>query len=388
MTFLPGRESGQDEVRQQDKELALLPQPEDDEADDRGVAARHSDRKLQTLLTSAGLQKRLLSMYYDAQTFEEEQGVNILFLTLGMLHWFEAESSDIERCSPLLLVPVQLERGSANERFRLKWRGEEISVNLSLQAKMKAEFGIMIPELPQGDDIDISAYTQEVAKAVLGQPRFSVNENDITLGFFSFAKFLMYRDLDPNNWPQRARIDANELVCGLLRDGFPASEGLIGEDDRVDEHVRPSDMCHVVDADSSQTLAIEETRRGRNLVIQGPPGTGKSQTIVNIIATAVAQGKKVLFVAEKMAALEVVHRRLSNIGLDAICLELHSHKANKRLVLEELQRTLNLGRPKGNDQGRATDTVTRLQETLNLHAEAMHTGQAARPHESASAKGH
>lgn len=373
MSFLPGRESSTKE-EQDDKEIAALPQPDEEEAiDERGIAARHCDRRLQTLLTSAGLQKRLLAMYYDARTFEEEQGVNILYLTLGMVKWFEAESSDTERYAPLLLVPVTLERGSAGQRFQLSWRGEEIAANLSLQAKFKAEFGIQLPDLPNDDQLDITAYMHKIAEVVRPHPRFEVRENDITLGFFSFAKFLMYRDLDPKNWPEKASISNHDLITGLLQDGFGAVEGLIDEDAHIDEHIAAAEICHVVDADSSQTLAIEETRRGRNMVIQGPPGTGKSQTIVNIIAAAVAQGKKVLFVAEKMAALEVVYRRLAAIGLDTICLELHSHKANKRQLHEELRRTLALGRPRGHDQGRSVQTVAGLQETLNQHAKMMHS---------------
>ena len=108
---------------------------------------------------------------------------------------------------------------------------------------------------------------------------------------------------------------------------------MLGEDARIDDHIATPQMLHIVDADSSQTLAIHEARGGRDLVIQGPPGTGKSQTIANIIAAAVADGKSVLFVAEKMAALEVVKRRLDMAGVGDACLELHSNKANKRAVL-------------------------------------------------------
>ncbi|NET71396.1 MAG: DUF3320 domain-containing protein [Sphaerospermopsis sp. SIO1G2] len=371
MAFLAGRDKDNEE--EQD-DLGLLPQPdEDEETDERGIASRHSDRYLQTMLTSSGLQRRLLGMYCDARTLEEEQGVNILYLTLGTLKWYESDSSDKERYAPLLLIPVALTRGTAKEKFKLSWREEDISSNLSLQAKVKAEFGIVIPELPSDDEVDFSAYMHEIAQAVSGQKRFEVKENDITLGFFSFAKFLMYRDLDPENWPKDLRIDGNELVAGLLGDGFPSvDEELLGEDVYVDEHIAPQEMCHVVDADSSQTLAIQEVKNGRNLIIQGPPGTGKSQTITNVIATAVKQGKKVLFVAEKMAALEVVHRRLSNIGLGAMCLELHSHKSSKRQFLEELNKTMMLGSPRGHDQGQSLKAVEGYGNQLTKYANIMH----------------
>ncbi|MGE3713582.1 MAG: DUF4011 domain-containing protein, partial [Alphaproteobacteria bacterium] len=345
------------------------------DVDESGIAKRHTDHRLQTLLTSEGLQKRLLSMYYDAKTFEEEQGVNILYLGIGMLKWFEDKNSDIERHAPLIMVPVSLERGNASERFKLRWREEDCAANLSLQAKMKAEFGLVLPDLPDDDDLDIGAYLKQIASVVSGQDRFEVVEDDMVLGFFSFAKFLMYRDLDAANWPEEKKLDMHPLITGLMRDGFPRAENLIGEDDSVDEHLTPAQMMHVVDADSSQTLAIEEARRGRNMVIQGPPGTGKSQTITNILASAVAEGKKVLFVAEKMAALEVVHRRMSNIGLGPVCLELHSHKSNKRAVLDELKKTRDLGRPRSHDGDQAAEKLAKIGNRLNDHASVLHQRQ-------------
>ena len=349
---------------------AALPQPKDTDA---GTTGSSRGQRLQTRLTSEALQKRLLSLYYDAKTFEEEQGVNILYLALGMLKWYEDDNSDTVRHAPLLLVPVTLERSSAADRFKLRWREEDITTNLSLQAKLKTEFGLTIPDLPESDELDVSAYMNAVQEVVSIKKRFEVKKNDIVLGFFSFAKFLMYRDLDPAQWPENNKIDGNALIMGLMRDGFPKAEGLISEDAHVDEHLTPAQIMHVVDADSSQTLAIEEVRRGRNLVIQGPPGTGKSQTITNIIASAVAEGKKVLFVAEKMAALEVVHRRMSNIGLAPLCLELHSRKSNKKAVLDELKMTRESPRPRGHDADQAAAKLHKLRDVLNQHAVVLHT---------------
>ena len=159
------------------------------------------------------------------------------------------------------------------------------------------------------------------------------------LGFFSFAKLLMHRDLDPANWPTDAFSD-NELLAGLLADGFDADTPLFGPEDKLDDHLDPAQIIQVIDADASQTKVIEEVRRGASLVVQGPPGTGKSQTITNIIAAAAHDGKSVLFVAEKMAALSVVHDRLVKAGLRDVCLELHSRTANKKALAQELGRTL------------------------------------------------
>jgi len=370
--FLPAREADGD-VPHEDGRDKLL-QPEGDGAGN-GDSSKRDYHRLQTLLSSEGLQKRLLSLFLDAKTLEEEQGVNILYLAMGVLKWFEDDNSDVERYAPLILVPVSLERGSANERFKLRWRDEDITANLSLQAKMRADFGLVIPDVPEDDDLDINTYMTTVQRVVSVKKRFEVKENDIVLGFFSFAKFLMYRDLDAATWPEFIKLDNHPLIMGLMRDGFSAVEGMISEDAQVDEYLTPAQMLHVVDADSSQTLAIEEMRRGRNLVIQGPPGTGKSQTITNIIASAVADGKKVLFVSEKMAALEVVQRRMNTIGLGPLCLELHSHKANKRSILEELKRTRELGRPRGHDGDQATAKLQLLRDKLNTYDAILHTPQ-------------
>lgn len=373
MSFLPRPEpEGGLEADDPYMQMELLA-PEDDDSDEETVASRHVDTRLQTKLLSPKLQKRLLQLYYDARNFEEEQGVNILYLALGFLKWFEAGSSDRPRYAPLILVPVVLDRRSAQSRFQLSYSEEELSTNLSLQAKLKHDFGIALPDLPDAEELSPSAYYDAVAKAVSAQPRWEVLRDDVVLGFFSFAKFLMYRDLDPRNWPQRRKLEAHPLISGLLGDGFKHDPSPFGEDTNVDELLDPRDMVHIVDADSSQTLAIEEVRRGRDLVIQGPPGTGKSQTIANLIAIAVREGKTVLFMAEKMAALEVVQRRLDTIGLGVMCLELHSHKARKKAVLEELERTLNLGRPQMDGIETLTRQLRERRAELNGHVRRLHT---------------
>jgi hypothetical protein len=150
---------------------------------------------------------------------------------------------------------------------------------------------------------------------------------------------LMIRDLEPGNWPDYA-LAAHPLLRRLLGKGFAAEPPVPPEAARLDDVLNPADLIHVVAADSSQTRIIEAVRAGPNLVVQGPPGTGKSQTITNIIAAAVHDGQTVLFIAEKVAALNAVYDRLDKSGLDDICLELHSWAANKRLVAERLDRTL------------------------------------------------
>ncbi|MCE9606283.1 MAG: DUF3320 domain-containing protein [Planctomycetia bacterium] len=351
-----------------DAELRLY-QPDETEAE---ATKRHTDNRLQTGLSSEALQKRLLGLFYDARTYEEEQGVNILYLALGFLKWYEPEKADQARYAPLLLIPVELSRSDVGSNFRLSWREEETATNLSLQAKLFADFGLKFPEVIESDEFSPTAYFDEVRRAIEGKAGWEVLPDDMLVWFFSFTKFLMYRDLDPATWPEAASIEKHALISSLLGNGFRPQPPFCSETDRLDTLLTPLDQTHVVDADSSQAMATEETRRGQNLVIQGPPGTGKSQTIANIIATAVKAGKKVLFVAEKMAALSVVKRRFDNIGLGDICLELHSAKANKRLVLQELERTLALGAPKQEYTEQQATSLAKLKDRLNAHVADLH----------------
>jgi very-short-patch-repair endonuclease len=362
MTFLPGQEEHErrGDVEQDDGWLYDLP-------DDR-----HSDLKLQTRETPKKLEKRLLDTYYTARTYVEEQGVSILYLALGMLNWYEADASQEARRAPLILVPVELERSTARERFHLKHSGGEVGVNLSLVSKMKSDFTLSIPLLSDTEELDVEAYFTEVHQAVRGQSRWFVDAGAVALGFFSFGKFMMYHDLDVSTWPSDAKPDEHPVLRALLLpEGFDEPPPQLTEEDHLDEHLKPTNALQVVDADSTQTLAILDAVQGRNLVIQGPPGTGKSQTITNLIAEAIGRGKTVLFVAEKMAALEVVKRRLDRVGLGVACLELHSHKANKKELLTELRRTFELGSPRVAELESEINLLTQLQARINAYCESV-----------------
>jgi hypothetical protein len=312
-----------------------------------GVRSAGGEGTLQTPYPPKQLQDRLLNTYYTARTFLEEQGVNILYIALGMLEWIETGPAEKVRKAPLILVPVEISRSDVRSHFRLRHTGEEIGDNLSLRMKLEQDFGTNLPELPEvpDDEIAVEDYFRAVREAVAHQPAWRVDESAVVLGFFSFSKLLMYRDLDPRSWPGEAQPGEHPILRALLAESFQEPPPAIGDEDHLDRQVDPEALHPVVDADSSQTLVILDVLQGRNLVVQGPPGTGKSQTITNLIAESVAHGRTVLFVAEKMAALEVVKRNLDRIDLGAFALELHSHKTNKREVLEELRRTLSLGSP-------------------------------------------
>lgn len=353
----------------EDGDDASLAQPDDEE---EASESRFTDTVLQTNLASEHLQKRLLRLSVEAKTFEEEQGINCLFLALGFLEWYEDPKSEKPRFAPLVLIPVQLHRKSANAKFKVRPLEEDIATNLSLQEKLRSEFRLKLPDLPDIDEIDISGYFEQVEKIIVDQPRWRVHRDRMTMWFFSFAKFLMFRDLLPEAWPEGQKLEERSLVQSLLGDGFRHEPPVINDHEPLDPKFPPRELMHVVDADSSQAIVIEEVRRGRNLIVQGPPGTGKSQTITNMIAAAVKDGRRVLFVAEKMAALQVVKSRLDRIGLGDMCLELHSHKSNKRAVLADLEYTLQLGKPKSVDFDAPAAEHQRTRDRLNRYAAQLH----------------
>jgi very-short-patch-repair endonuclease len=301
---------------------------------------------LQTKLDAEKLERKLYKLYLEARTFEEEQGVSILFLAMGFLNWFEEERSEIQSSAPLLLVPVALERKQGRDPFVLHGREDDMMMNVSLAEKLRGDFGIALPDLPEGDEWLPSEYLSAVAAAIAAQKRWTIDDHGIGLGFFTFSKFLMWRDLDSSTWPKPNDLLMHGLVGQLIGEAIPDDDNvgpLVSDEEPIDQHIDIASATHVVDADSSQAVCIEEARRGRNLVIQGPPGTGKSQTITNIIASAVNEGKTVLFVAEKAAALEVVSSRLKNVGLEPLCLEIHSKKSTKAAVIGSLERAMRAG---------------------------------------------
>lgn len=334
-------------------------------------ADRYTDSHLETRLGPDGLAKKLLKIAREAKTAEEEQGVNILYLALGFLTWFEDTSSTVAREAPLILLPVELVRNARTSTYDIRLRDEDLLTNLPLQQRLADDFGIRLPPVEVGDNWKPSDYYAQVEVVIADRARWKIDSDAMQLGFFSFSKLLMYLDLALDAWPENA-LEGHALTRGLLYEGFDTEPPLFGPDDRLDEILPPEKMFHVVDADSSQARVIEEVRSGRNLVVQGPPGTGKSQTITNIIAAAAKEGKTVLFVAEKMAALSVVHDRLVKVGLRDVCLELHSKSANKKVVLAEIARTLGAAQAIPT-MPQAPVALTETRDRLNRIADALHT---------------
>jgi len=344
---------------------------------DSDVKTQQSDNFLDTPFDADALKKKLYYIAQESKTVLDEQGYTILFLALGFLDWYDSPSSEKSSRAPLILIPVELKRGEVREAFSLQWTNEDILTNISLKEKLK-ELGISLPDFEMPDEKKgIDEYFEKVTAAIQSQKKWNIL-SDIYLDFFSFSKFVMYKDLDSTTWPDGVKPATNPLINAIFNPD-PNSPKIPGfDEEEVDKKIRADSVYHILDADSSQIAAIEDIKSGKNLVIQGPPGTGKSQTIANAIADLLAQGKTVLFISEKMAALEVVKKRLDNVGLGDFCLELHSKKANIKELHQKIQRTLNIIPPR---EVNVTDQISYLESLkseLNGYLKALYTPTGSR----------
>ena len=325
------------------------------------------DDKLRVQLPPTDLTRRLRDIMQDARTAREETGVPTLYLALGALIWRDPATPETERRAPLALLPVALEREGVSQNFKLRGAVGDIAENLSLREMLKVNFKTALPDF-DADTYSPTGWAESIATLVTELEHWHVDADALALGLFSFAKFLMWRDLGPEENPGLAD---HPMVRALVGGEVLSIPPVFADDADVDAEIPVERLDHVMDVDGSQALAAEAVRRGGHVVIQGPPGTGKSQTISNIIAQAVLDGRSVLFVAEKLAALEVVKRRLESIGLGAACLELHSEKQSKRAVLDELRATLALPMPPKPDRDAVVRRLGSLRGRINRHAAAM-----------------
>jgi hypothetical protein len=313
--------------------------------------------------------KTLRALMKKAKEFTEEKGLNALYLAFGFLNWRENGVDGQEMRSPLLLVPVQLSQESLTDPILLSRLDEEITTNNALEQKLFHDFGITLPTFDENEDWQ--NYLTQVQRICSGL-KWRV-ESDVTqLSIFSFLKMNMYHDLERNADKITAHHIIRSLSGEIIDGGVDCSDVGAFKHDAVD----PQEEFSVVDADSSQQDAILLAKRGVSCVLQGPPGTGKSQTITNIIAELIADGKKVLFVSEKMAALEVVYKRLKQAGLGNFCLTLHSHNAKRRQILDQLEVSLKLSRQKAELQQEALNQLHRLKNVrsaLNAYTDELHT---------------
>lgn len=291
----------------------------------------------------------------------EETGINISYIAFGFIRWFENDDREHAMRAPILLAPVTIEHDSSVSPYYIKAIDDDIIVNPTFAFKLHSDYGIDLPEFDEDDDV--SAFFDSVAELVskLGWTVY----RECRISVFSFQKLNMYKDLDDNASEivkniNVQKIMGKEIDCQNEPPYSPPADPLVN-------------LHNVVDADSSQAEAITLAKSGKSFVLQGPPGTGKSQTITNIIAECLYDGKKVLFVSEKLAALNVVYEKLKRAELNEFCLELHSHKANKRRIISELSDTLKTGKS-GLSQKAEKELQIKQQslEALNSYACELH----------------
>ena len=340
------------------------------------VSTDISHHQLHTYLSETETKSVLKNIYRTARNSIEETGANSLFMTIGTLRWYETEQSEKPHYAPVLMLPVEMVYKKGG--YYIRTRDEEIMLNVTLMEFLRQNYEINIPELRQlpADDhgVDVRLIFTIIREALKEQKRWDVEEECI-LGVFSFSKYLMWNDVHNH----RKELKESPIVESLVERRLTWQTAPLNTSLREkDKALRPEMLALPVAADSSQMAAVLEAGEGHSFILYGPPGTGKSQTITNLIANALFQGKRVLFVAEKMAALSVVQSRLANIGLDPFCLEMHSNKVTKRHVLSQLEKALAVSHIATPNEYQATAEKLYAQRSKLIgYLEALHAVDAA-----------
>ena len=282
--------------------------------------------------------ERMRKTASEAKSVQQDTGSNGLYLALGSLTW-QVKKVEVE--SPLILIPVTLTSKNRGKAFMLSIEESGVTPNFSLVEKLKIEHKINLPGLAElstdrfGIDVDgtLNYVRDELTKA--GLKDFKVNAT-ATLGFFNFSSYRLWKDL-LENWK---RFENNPLVKHLIHAPGEAFVDPVNTDSSQDLDVLISMLP--ISADGSQANAIAKAINGNTFVLQGPPGTGKSQTITNLLARALDEGKRVLFVAEKRDALDVVKERIDAAGLGAFSLDLHDKNSTSKAVKQQLSEVIDI----------------------------------------------
>lgn len=337
------------------------------------VNSELTQKRLRFYLTENDLGKALTHLYRSSRTSIEESGANTLYLALGLLKWYETPSSERPRYAPILLLPVEIIRKSAAKGYVIRSREEETMMNITLLEMLRQNFGISVSGLDplpaDGSGVNVKLIYSIIRNSIKNQRKWDVEEQAI-LGIFSFNKFIMWNDIHYN----ADKLSKNKIVSSLINGKIEWNAATKEMDAAyMDKQMSPADIVLPIIADSSQLEAIYEAVNDKTFILHGPPGTGKSQTITNIIANALYRGKRVLFVAEKMAALSVVQNRLAAIGLAPFCLEIHSNKTKKSAVISQLKETAAIIRQSAPEEfGKEAEHLLNLRTELNKYVEALH----------------
>ena len=346
---------------------------------DQAVAVEPSDSQsrsagaLRSTLALDDMLRRLKEIFRLAKTDLEESGVNALYLALGFLRWRPKGANAKECRAPVLLMPVQMSRKSVREGYTVSRLDDDTMLNATLVEFLRAEFGISVQgldPLPEDDSgVDVAKVFATFREAVKGMEGWDIEE-DAAIGNFSFGKFVMWKDLTA----RADQLGSHPFVSHLMKGGGDYDDGIeVFPPEEIASHIKYGELFTPLSADSSQLAAVLYSAMGKSFVLHGPPGTGKSQTITNLIAHNLALGRRVLFVSEKKAALDVVHRRLASVGLKPFCLELHSNKSGKTEVLAQFKEALDYvdkGTP--NEWQKTVDQISNYRSALDAPIAALH----------------
>ncbi len=334
------------------------------------------NKRLISYLSDTELKNAVKFVYRTARTAMEENGANSLFLALGILKWYESEKSVLPRYAPILLLPVDIIRKGGDIGYVIRSRDEDMVLNITLIELLKQQFNINLKALsPLPEDehgVDVKQVFAAIRQYLSGMKRWNVLE-EVMLGLFSFSKFVMWNDIHTN----AAKLKQNPVIATLMENKLKWQDYADEIDAReMDKTIKPQRYAIPLDVDSSQMEAVVDSGEGKSFILHGPPGTGKSQTITNMIANALYQGKRVLFVAEKMAALEVVQKRLKKIGLEPFCLEMHSNKMTKQHFLSQMQMALDAAHIKQPQDFESTaEKLYEHRQKMIANIEALHKKQ-------------
>lgn len=336
------------------------------------IEKKYEKGTLVSSLTNAVLDKNIKTLYRGAKTSMEENGANTLFLACGFLKWYEKDRK--EPCyAPILLIPVELVK-KFGIKYTMRRRDEDVQFNVTVSEKLrqdfKIEFDSFSKDLPSDEHgVDVNAVFAKVKEAVSSLKGWEIIESCV-LGLFSFSQFVMWNDMHSH----RDSIAKNKIVKSLINGGLEWEY----EDMTATGKVPEEDVFLPIVADASQLAAIKRAGEGASFVLHGPPGTGKSQTITSIIANCLANNKKVLFAAEKKAALDVVYKRLEKIGIAPFCLELHSNKIRKSYVLDQLKTAseVRLKSQAAGDYDKSLEDIVDKRKELDKYVDELHAPQS------------
>ena len=324
--------------------------------------------------------KRATAISRTATQLREDKGIDTLYLALGLATWHVDTGAPYR--APVVLIPLQITpQGQARQDFDLQASVDDATINLFLDQRLQAAYRVAARD--SQDKLERALSTEHPLLELLSLRRVLLDEwaeapeleieRKAVVGIFKYANQPMVTDLGEENLEQIAQ---SNFVAAMA--GWEPAQQVLGETiaepslSKPDNDPPQSEYL-ILDADSSQNHAINRVLAGESLVIWGPPGTGKSQTIANLIASLIAQGKRVLFVAQKRAAIDVVHQRLENVGLADLVMDVHGGFSSKREFWQDMGKALTAYRnTPAENQAVLHERLTSAREMLKKHDGMLH----------------